>query len=294
VSEYIKIKDLFEFNPDIKEMDDDERIQMNHPNCPAGQDTKQRLFITKKGAKWLAYCHNCTNHGGMTGEQAYIRRGGQSLQIEGELHLPPDLTFEITEQPVEHVAWLHQYGIKPSVQSYYDIGWSEAWGRTILPVFDAEHKLLAYQRRRVLRGDQGPKYLTTRLEHIKNPVFRSSPKRNPTHRNGGVLVLTEDILSSIRVDQGGFDAWSLLGTYMTNNVVDEIAQAGYEKVVIWLDDDNLAVRRSQKVMRRKIKQVADVYVMRHGDLNARYGDKTDPKVFTPDEIHTAITRKLAQ
>ncbi|MCP4899683.1 MAG: hypothetical protein GY906_22175 [bacterium] len=286
--EYINIKELMEFNPDIRDMEDGNQLSMRHPQCPAGDDGRQVLFIKKAGAKHLAFCHHCSQKGILTGEQTFIRRGGQNLLIEKDLHLPPDLTFNRSEQPVEHIAWLHQYGITLKVQREYEIGWSENWGRTILPVREyKDGKLLAFQRRNVLRGDFGPKYLTTRLAHIKNPVFKA---RGP--HLGNALVLTEDILSAIKINEAGHYAWSLLGTYMTNSVVDEIALAGFDDVIIWLDDDNEAVRRSQKVMRRKIKQIADVGVMRHGDLGIRENDKSDPKIFTPNEIRTAIAGKL--
>ncbi len=287
--EYLNIKALAKVNPAINELEDGEQLNMRHPECPAGDDGRQVLYVTQRGAKKLAFCHHCGMKGVLTGERSFIRRGGQNLLIENELHLPPDLTFKANEQPVEHIVWLHQHGITHKMQREYEIGWSNNWGRTILPV--RQHKggkLLAFQRRRVLRGDFGPKYLTTRLEHIKNPVFKA---RGP--HLGNTLILVEDILSAIKVNEAGFYSWALLGTYMTNSVAVDIADAKFDTVVIWLDDDNLAVRRSQKVMRRKIKQVADVHVMRHQDLRIRPDDKSDPKMFTPDEIKMAIASKLA-
>ncbi|MCP4901932.1 MAG: hypothetical protein GY906_33630 [bacterium] len=292
MAEYLNINTLIEFNPAIAEMEDGEQLSMRHPECPAGDDGRKVLFVKKHGAKHLAFCHHCGQKGILTGDQSFIRRGGQNLLIEKDLHLPPDLTFEPTKQPVEHIMWLHQHGIDDMTRRLYDIGWSEHWGRTILPVYGDEGKLLAFQRRNVLRGDFGPKYLTTRLAHIKNPVFRA-PRSELAERKPGILVLTEDILSSIKIDKAGFYSWSLLGTYMTNSVVDEIAAAQFDQVIIWLDDDNEAVRRSQKVMRRKISQIADARIMRHRDLSIRKEDKSDPKMFTPNEIHTAIRSRLA-
>lgn len=290
MSDYIRIKDL-----DLPELDDGQQIKMNHPHCPAGTDTKQRLFVTRKGAKTLAYCHNCQLSGVMTGEHSHIRRGGENLLLKADkLELPSDITFERDKQPVEHVIWLHQYGITRTTQQQYRLGWSEKWGRTILPIYDPETAdLVAFQRRRVLKYDQGPKYLTTRLRRIKNPLFKLYHGAVPAAGDWGTLVLTEDILSAIKLHQAGYFAWSLLGTYMVNSVVDQIAATGVERVVIWLDDDNRAVRRAQKSMRRRIKQVADVEIMRHSDLKLAKGLKSDPKIFTPAQLRAHIQRKLS-
>ena len=294
MSDYISVRLLTELHPELLDLQPGEQTKMNHGDCPAGVDTKQRLFVKRERGKLMAYCHNCGTHGTLSLKDSRIRRGGENLLIENEkLHLPPDITFEPTEQPVEHIAWLHQYGIGRTLQLDYKIGWSNAFGRTILPVF-GDGELLAYQRRRVLRHDMGEKYLTTRLKNIKHPVFKSYPQPDanfgPPFRP---LVLVEDILSAIKVGME-FDSWALLGTYMPNTVVDEVVAAGYTDVVVWLDDDNKQVKRTQKSIRRRLSPYVDVYVMRRSDMGVRPEDKFDPKIFSPSEIRAGVDRRLAK
>jgi hypothetical protein len=283
MNEYINIIEQTATYPEIKR---------DHAGCPAGRDTKQRLFVKREGAKTLAFCHNCGLSGVLSSKEvSSIRRGGENLLIDGPLHLPPDMELATAQQPVEHVAWLNKYGIGPAAQRDNNIGWSAQYGRTILPVYSLSGELTAYQRRNVSKYDLGPKYLTTRARKLANTAFWNLAAREDKQA-GGVIVITEDILSAIKVGMAGYPAVALLGTYLTNETVETIAAAEYTQAVVWLDDDNFKVRKSQKTMRKMLAQYMGAYVMKRGDLGLRGDSPADPKMFKATVLDAHIQAKI--
>lgn len=62
VNDYIPFDDFVHYGEDLTS---GEQIHVNHDKCPAGLDTKRRLYIkrTEDDRYILAYCHNCSLSG---------------------------------------------------------------------------------------------------------------------------------------------------------------------------------------------------------------------------------------
>lgn len=214
-----------------------QQVRINHDACPAGRDTKQRLFIKRAFRKVLAYCHNCGGHhvrgtgkGGVR-EAEVIRellaKDERETRSASEVLLPADIKYNPAAWPDDARAWLYQYDIDDTDIAEYSIGYSESWGRVILPVY-ASGKCVFWQGRQI--DGPAPKYISVRC--AKKPLF-TAPTYAPTSDR---VVITEDMLSAIRVAKTGCaDAVALLGTGGPDDL--PVRLAGYKDVICWLDKD---------------------------------------------------------
>lgn len=246
----LNIKDILTTYPELERLADGDQVKRNHPNCPAGRDRKQRLYIKRDGERLLFYCHHCGGSSAKGGGRRSHIRDGKNVVAHQALSLPSDLAVLPGACHVSANAWLNRYDINEAERQWYRIGWSEYHGRVILPVWDMEHtQLLAYQRRRVLKDDTMPKYLTTRVKWVKHPTFIAA------HRDGDTLVLVEDILSAIKVNRVAPSA-ALLGTHMSDWLLYHAST--YDNVVVWLDNDNPQVRADQRRIMRRLEPFTNV------------------------------------
>ena len=262
--------EILAVNPELNNLREDEQVNINHYNCPAGRDTKKRLYVRKRDGGLIGFCHHCQSKGGKGGQKNHIR-GRQATMQHFDLKLPPDFTTQ--HMHVAGNAWLGKYGITALERQLYNIGWSEQCSRVILPVY-AGTKLVAYQQRRVLPHDTLPKYLTDKSRDVRHPMFLGTKLVS-----GDTVVLTEDILSAIKVGRQ-FASAALLGVTLSDDNLFELLRLGFKRFVILLDDDNFEVKRNQRKLLRRIENFAGVWKVT--------GHTTDPKEWTDQQIRERL------
>ena len=268
----LNIQEIMAADPDLKHIGEGEQVKRNHINCPAGRDTKQRLFVKKTEGKLLMYCHHCQGRGAIQGQRRFIK-SSKNVVTESVLTLPPDLTTVPRDMNVHGSVWLSKYGINEAERKHYMLGWSDYHNRIILPVWNLERtELIAFQRRRILPHDTMPKYLTTRRAYHKHPVWYGS-----NHREGDTLVITEDILSAVKVNRVCMSL-SLLGTHLPDAVLHWIVNH-YSRVLLWLDDDGPAVRQHQRNIMKRLALFMDARILK---------TEHDPKEYHHDEIREIV------
>lgn len=224
------------------------------------------MIVSESNAGYSAYCFRC-------GRKEFQRHGERSLaqlarlpyqnDAKAPLRLPEDFTEAI---PQKYATWFLKYGITMETAAKYHIGWSDKYHRICLPVYDVfSNDLVALQMRGV-HPDQKPKYLNPEGPATGSALFMSGV---PT----GVTVITEDILSAIKVGRV-CHATSVLGTKLTDTRLSKLA--AYNKTIcIWLDSDK-AGQDGARTMARSL-QLLGVRVYR------AYSDK-DPKEYNSDQI----------
>src|SRR5688572_12518334 len=91
-----------------------EQVHVNHDSCPAGTDTKKRLYIRRTNEAILAYCHNCGGHLVKRGRHKVrsIEEIQQSLvakldKVTGEVLLPDDCLLSPANWPTQAASWLY-------------------------------------------------------------------------------------------------------------------------------------------------------------------------------------------
>ncbi len=225
------------------------QIRLNHRHCPAGTDTRQRLYVKRTHDAVLAYCHNCGGHG-IVGIGKNTTRAIRDLLIEheaaqrnehGELVLPDDIDLIPERWPTEAQAWVFQYGINGAEAAEYSLGYSQSWGRVILPVYEGG-KLVFWQGRAVHKG-QDPKYISAKT-HPKVMFYAMKQGKG----GSPAMMLVEDMLSAIKMSRFS-DTIAFLGTSPDFDCLTERLQ-GYTKVGIFLDPDRAGHTKAIDLERR--------------------------------------------
>lgn len=271
---------------DYKQHADDlargEQVKVDHDDCTAGVDTKQRLYIkrTDDGKRVLAYCHNCGLSGSYSedvfGHLQAKKNSGHAFGRGRRSYtgLPKDCETSPTEWTSAARAWVFKFGFRDSEVESAGITYSPSLDRVVLPcTVDGEE--FGYQSRRLSVHDPKPKYLT---EAKKRPLF-STYKCQDTTIIHPPLVICEDILSALKSSRFA-DSVALLTSTPNNNVISWIVNQGYTKFIVFLDNDNRQVRESQRKLRDRLSVFGEVEVI--------LADR-DPKEHTNQELRGLLT-----
>lgn len=171
-----------------------------------------------------------------------------------EVVLPHSFTQEI---PPEGLYWLYKHGITDKLIERYRIGYVKnevvrvpgttftvkLKNRVILPCwhsepFGPEFGLEWYQARAL--GDDQPKYITIGSEGL------FGGKRGWL---GMTLVITEDMLSCIRINEVGYSSIALRSTSLSDSDLLTLKDS-YDTIVLWLDNDKAGINGMNKLAKR--------------------------------------------
>ena len=238
----------------------DVEVRVNHTECPAGEDTRGRLFIRRRhDGVVLAYCHNCSGKAFIASPRKDVRNlyGSLSLLDDTEhdpslskdkngntiIAMPEDASSNLLEDwSGEAVAWVTQYGITPEEIEGYGVCYSPSLNKVLLPVHTlagGDMIQVGYQARRLEGAESGvPKYITYVPRKYKGSTcfMAYGPMVSPS-----TLVLVEDALSAIKVSRY-HDSIAVLTATVSPDVMAFAAITSYSRVVVALDNDNPTVR----------------------------------------------------
>jgi hypothetical protein len=190
--------------------------------------------------------------------------------------LPKPAEYNPQAWPLEARVWLYKAGISNTEIEQLGIYWNSRLARVVLPVRDEAGKLLYWQARTLDKANPR-KYLNPHVD--KDRLIAR-------YGSGPLLVLTEDLLSAYRVSRAGAEAWSLLGTKITDYIATEIIKAD-KPVATWLDPD-----KAGRTNAAKIRRALRAYGVEVRDIQS---DK-DPKLLTREAIEcklaTSITKDI--
>lgn len=126
--------------------------------------------------------------------------------------------------------------------------------RVVLPVFNKGELQLTLARRIFDHDPDDRKY----RQSSAVPV----PCHSEPFGEGSTVVLVEDYVSAVKLSRYAA-AFPLLGTSLKVYQLAAIANRGYTRAVVWLDDDNRIVRRRQRDTRERLSLfVPDVKLIR--------------------------------
>jgi hypothetical protein len=211
----------------VSGMTTDKQIHVNHEDCPAGTDTKARLYIKRAPDGVMFYCHHCGSKGYYRLKDRLYRASEliRTEEIAKTSHygmLLDELSENAYVRPMSEWSpaarlWWASYGFTEDDAKYFGVQ------------FYAE-RLWLYAGNKLFQGRSfggSPKYYTL---GDKNRVCYFRDSNEPT------WVIVEDLLSMYKVYKAGGNAVCLLGTSMSD-VVKSFVVANSMKVVLWLDDD---------------------------------------------------------
>lgn len=183
--------------------------------------------------------------------------------------LPEDFTLDI---PDVGMLWLLKASITPYMARQRNIGWTEKYKRVVLPVYNRSGDLVFYQARAVLKG-QEPKYLNPVVDRSKIMYWQTP------NADKDVIVVTEDMLSAIRVGQF-IPTVSILGTKVSIAMVNRLTE--YKHVITWLDPDEAGINGAASVR----KAVAIL------TQTSNITSEVDPKNLTDKQIKEVLAQWL--
>ena len=249
--------------------------RVNHDDCPAGVDTKRRLYVTRKEeGNVVAYCHNCGNsgvHGGASRHRSAHIPVPQVESKAGKLEVKGNMKDQPYDWPKEMLHWLNECGIDLTIAVKYGIVYDADDRRIIIPKLNRSGDLVMFQSRR-LYGDGTPKYLTYK---VKDAYYHDAleGKAEPN-----TCIVVEDMLSAIRCAEAGYTAVPLFTANATDETMLTMVRE-YDTIVVWLDNDNTTVIRSSSQCCRKLRALKGTHNAIHQVLTS-----TDPKHYTDREI----------
>lgn len=195
----------------------------------------------------------------------------KALRNVDQVHRVPDLPMppvvEPEKWPLYARVWLYKAGLSDNDIQNLDIYYHGATDRVVIPVVK-DGDVIFWQARGF--DEHRPKYISPRVDR-KHIVYECES-------GGPWLTLTEDILSALRVHKAGYNAWSLMGTTLTDEILARIIHGG-RTVSVFLDPDAPGQEAAKKICKR-----LDVFGVPHRNLVA----ERDPKLLSLDCIASLI------
>lgn len=267
-------------------------VRLNHVGCPAGEDTRERLYLTHRveasTGVILAYCHNCGGGGALK-----IGGFGLARSIPGAHGaIPPEDTFEFPitlplaypSVPNEAREWVS--GVDAAHALNVGLTWNPVTCRVVLPIYDwatfasdgavARGELVAYQERRIF--GHGVKYLTTQKDDTPLESIFLHPK------DAKMVALVEDWLSAYVVATNPFVPCHAVPMFRYHIRAEYLAKlaGAYKNIVIWTDNDSERVKDEA----RHIWRLAQAYGAQAYKLDAP--SRKEPKNCDTYEIECAL------
>lgn len=229
--------------PDYEDIDEGEQGKYNHTDCSMGEDTKTRLYVKNLDGAYVWHCHNCS-------ESGYYRPRETVQSIREDMDMSSRVGVvrstgadaykalgvrEYSEFDIRGKLWLSRYGFDESMITQYGI--KEMLHGVLMPTYLDFDVVTGYQMRRY---DAKPKYHTDTTHTFSLLHNLLSPK---------LVILTEDLLSSYKLHKAGYSTVCLLGTKVSEHACRTILANGYNRVVLWLDDDPAGHTATLKYLR---------------------------------------------
>lgn len=211
-----------------------EQVKVCHTTCPAGEDTRNRMYITNKGGHYLWYCHNCGNGGHWFPKETSSLIDTSSTEISIKKNRWTKLELEDkwyeAEKDVENFStearlWLAQYDMLDATIVY-----NPKENQLYLPLYSAFPDRIYFFgiQARNFSADK-PKYTTMAVYNDCGCLYQQHTKDNAP------LVIVEDALSAMKINMCGGVGYALLGTSMKEGLPRSITDG--RKIILWLDKD---------------------------------------------------------
>lgn len=244
------------------------RLRTNH-DCGPGRT----LLLSRDDAGLTAYCFRCGEPGFIKDERTLADRiaalaKARAADVEViRPELPEPRERDVQQWPKAARVWLYKAGLSNDTIERLGFYWHPVTQRVVMPVF--ENGELVYWQARSLNPNV-PKYVNPRVDRgTIAPRFG---------RGGDCIVLTEDILSAVKVGMVN-EAWSIMGTSLPDKLAVRLVNAA-RPVIVMLDPDDAGRKGTAKIITQ----------LRLLGLTAgSYFGRADPKLLTQEEIKCALT-----
>lgn len=271
------------YETEVQNLDRGETVRVNHENCPAGQDTKQRLYITRPPGSAnviLAYCHNC-QESGVRRTEIEKYRDFRSLTPTVQptvFDIPKGMVDSPALWPTIANVWRVEKGFNSDACLKLGIQYDPNSHRIYLPQFNNValdgttngSELFGYQLRQLDGG--GAKYLNASKNNEAPSTVFSVKCAGPAKLDLAFVV--EDLASghALADTLGYLEIPSKVlvnyGTKVTPLVLQRVRN--FRQGVVWLDNDG-------PIIRDQSEKINKVWAMLSGERVNSEMHLTDPK-----------------
>ena len=200
-----------------------------------GNSPSALISNNRKGIRY--HCFRCTDFNGFEphGERsvAEILKARNAVEELKAVREIPErcIPLNYSEVPLAAHVWVLQGGLTPEdAYNLYGMKYDPFLRRVIIPLREGFLSRALY--------DDRPKYIKSSLTEAYE-----------LYRDNSAVVVTEDILSAIKVHKAGYNSIAILGTAVSITIAHNIAQ--YKEAVIWTDDDK-AGRDAYKKLKKRL------------------------------------------
>ena len=278
---------LSSYSNEIDDIEPGQTIRINHTECDAGEDTRQRLYLTRTHADptvVVGYCHNCQQGGRWNDTQwsSYRELKHQAFisyapEVKDTITEPPGLMQQLSDWPVDAQAWAVSRRLDQVLLDKYSIAYDPTSDRVYLPKLEGT-ELVGYQLRAIHEWQQ-PKYYTVSDPDAKSWTFIGDEECTD-------ITIVEDLVSGIHIAEASKTGVVVLHGVKIDPVLMYLIARNWKSAVIWLDNDSQHVDNQAKQMERTIKMYSP-----HIEVG-RVSDYQDPKYYKNREIVSIIEEAL--
>lgn len=249
---------------------------IKHVQCPEcarnGNDrTGNNLAVYSDGSCWCFSCGYLVTSSGYQKLKSLKEQSSRDQQPpKRTVSLPTDVDFDLPQVARE---WIKQYELTDRDMNENRLMWSESWQRLIFPYFDP-NGLLAWQGRYLGIDKTKPKWYSDGLLHeFVHTVGNVNSK---------IAVLTEDIVSAIKVGHQSVCAIPIFGSHVSTKQLLRICRF-YGTIIYWLDFDKAkeATKFAHNARQFGVKSFTVI-------------TEKDPKEYTDKEIKLWLESKTSQ
>lgn len=255
-----------------------QQIHQNHANCPAGRDTKNRLYIkvSDDGKMVLGYCHHCGSKGAVRRHRFVSESVPKTIDNDndGFMHelgrfsraIPLNrATFEEFESAmlakplvgllnnphsITSVENTEVLKIFMEMNDYYSIRITEDVGHRIVmvPLISAENYVDGLLTRSMGSGGH---WFCHKKKDVDGTYICGKISIYNTFKSDTV-VICEDIISAIKLDISGYAGCALMGSQFDSADLLKLSML-FRRCVVWLDNDSALIKEKAHQIRGTAK-----------------------------------------
>jgi hypothetical protein len=245
---FLKHKEFLPFAPEHTG-----KVRVNHISPDCGGESNSMIVERKDDGSIFGYCHRCSKSGHY---DSPFSKGSKRKSGDGRVKVHSagynyrvkcydKAATQPLDWPEDVRGRLRAYGLSDRELTDNDIRYSAEMDGLYLTVFNHLGPI-GYTLRRF--NWDGPKYLFD-VSNSDGPAVHVPPATELR----GTVVLTEDILSAIKVSRHA-NAVACLGTSPSIEVLSWLIKT-YSNFVIFFDDDNKIVKKQQRVLRNTLSNM---------------------------------------
>lgn len=237
---------------------------VKHVSCP-NCGSKDNRAIYSDGHE---YCFGCQDFTKGNGFKKIEQLKNKKNKNANSVNLPDDIIFTVPEIAR---AWHNKYGITATETWMFRFGWSEEMKMLIIPIYNENQELLAWQGK-VFDINSGMKYYSRGpLEDVDYILKHDSETKS--------IVVVEDMLSAIKVNRHT-TVLPLFGSNLSTKRLERLSKK-FDKIVVWLDRDKAKYGVSIHKEARLVFESSRMIIK----------DK-DPKCYSDDIIEKELSRSI--